>query len=207
MRQPASARPSAAPTTTAAQRPQGGGFATRPAFPQRPAAAPSRPAATPPLRPAPAGASAPRPAAGPAPAADTPLPADFKDRFLAEVQRANRTFYNLHVATAQKIDLDGGRVVFTFGPVHETMRQQVEARRPWLEERAESVAGRRVVVTTARGSASEPTAPRPATTTEPAAPAPAPPDADLKARALADGGVKAMLEVFPAEIREVEEIK
>jgi hypothetical protein len=30
---------------------------------------------------------------------------------------------------------------------------------------------------------------------------------DLKARALADNGVQAMLEVFPAEIREVEEIK
>ena len=36
---------------------------------------------------------------------------------------------------------------------------------------------------------------------------PAAPDADLKARALADGGVQAMLDVFPAEIREVEEIK
>jgi len=30
---------------------------------------------------------------------------------------------------------------------------------------------------------------------------------DLKARALADDGVQAMLEIFPAEIREVEEIK
>jgi hypothetical protein len=53
-------------------------------------------------------------------------------------------------------------------------------------------------------------APRPAA--PPAAPvstptAPLPADADLKARALADGGVQAMLEVFPAEIRDVEEIK
>jgi hypothetical protein len=30
---------------------------------------------------------------------------------------------------------------------------------------------------------------------------------DLRARALADDGVQAMLEIFPAEIREVEEIK
>ena len=36
---------------------------------------------------------------------------------------------------------------------------------------------------------------------------PAPPEADLKAQALADDGVQAMLEVFPAEIREVEELK
>jgi hypothetical protein len=31
--------------------------------------------------------------------------------------------------------------------------------------------------------------------------------AALKARALADAGVKALLEVFPAEIRDVEEIQ
>ena len=138
-----------------------------------------------------------------------PLPADFKDRFLARGAAANRTFYNLHVATAQRIELDGGRLVFTFGPVHETMRQQVEARRGWLESLAESVAGRKVVVTTARGASSDAPAARPPAGGDRAGGAapPAPPDADLKARALADGGVQAMLEVFPAEIREVEEIK
>ena len=139
---------------------------------------------------------------------DGPLPADFKDRFLAELQRQNRTFYNLHVATAQRIEVDGGRLVFTFGPVHETMRQQVEARRGWLESLAESVAGRKVGVTTARGAATDAPAVRPPTgRRRPRRPAPAPPDADLRARALADGGVQAMLDVFPAEIREVEEIK
>ena len=88
------------------------------------------------------------------------------------------------------------------------MRQQVEARRGWLESLAESVAGRKVAVTTARGAAADAPAVRPAAvaSSPPAAPAP-PPDADLKARALADGGVQAMLDVFPAEIREVEEIK
>jgi hypothetical protein len=136
------------------------------------------------------------------------LPADFKDRFLEQLQRQNRTFYNLHVATAQRIEFDGGRLVFTFGPVHETMRQQVEARRGWLESLAEAVAGRKVAVTTARGAATDtPPVLPPDTGPRPAAPAPAPPDADLRARALADGGVQAMLDVFPAEIREVEEIK
>ena len=109
-------------------------------------------------------------------AADRPLPADFKDRFLAQLQRQNRTFYNLHVATAQRIEVDGGRLVFTFGPVHETMRQQVEARRGWLESLAESVAGRKVAVTTARG---RPPTRRPRRPPDagprPAAPAPAPP--------------------------------
>ena len=96
-----------------------------------------------------------RAASPPAAAPDGPLPADFKDRFLAELQRQNRTFYNLHVATAQRIEFDGGRLVFTFGPVHETMRQQVDARRGWLESLAESVAGRKVGVATARGAATD----------------------------------------------------
>jgi hypothetical protein len=139
--------------------------------------------------------------------AEGPLPAEFKDRFLAELQRQNKTFFNLHVATAQKIEIEGGRLVFTFGAVHETMRQQVEARRPWLESLAESVAGRKVGVATARGATAETPGPRPTAAVEsPAAAAPLP-DADLRARALADGGVQAMLDVFPAEIREVEEIK
>jgi hypothetical protein len=90
------------------------------------------------------------------------------------------------------------------------MRQQVEVKRGWLEAIAESVAGRKVPVLTAKGAAMDPDGPKAAG--PPAAPAspptsPVPADADLKARALADGGVQAMLEVFPAEIRDVEEIK
>ena len=127
--------------------------------------------------------------------------------------------------------MDAHRVVFTFGPVHETMRQQVEQRRQWLEQLAESVSGGKVAVTTAKGA----TDAAPERTSAPATPAgaanaastsaageatvnktagkPGAADAaatdqpDLRARALADDGVQAMLEIFPAEIREVEEIK
>jgi hypothetical protein len=35
---------------------------------------------------------------------------------------------------------------------------------------------------------------------------PLPPDADLRARALADANVQALLEIFPAEIRDIEEM-
>jgi hypothetical protein len=123
--------------------------------------------------------------------------------------------------------VDAHRVVFTFGPVHETMRQQVEQRKQWLEQLAESVSGGKVAVTTAKGA----TDAAPERTSAPATPAgaanaastsaagaatvdkPGAADAaatdqpDLRARALADDGVQAMLEIFPAEIREVEEIK
>ena len=61
-----------------------------------------------------------------------------------------------------------------------------------------------------RASSPEPRAASPeprASSPEPQAPSP---DADkkaaLKAQALADSGVQAMLEVFPAEIRDVEEM-
>jgi DNA polymerase III subunit gamma/tau len=179
-------------------------FTPRPSYAPR-ASAPPRPSAPAPRQDAPA---PPMPASPSAASTDGPLPADFKDRFLAELQRQNRTFFNLHVATAQRIELDGGRLVFTFGPVHETMRQQVDARRQWLESLAESVAGRKVGVMTARAAATDaPGARPPAGGEQPAAKVAPAPDADLKARALADGGVQAMLDVFPAEIREVEEIK
>ena len=141
-----------------------------------PRARPVPRAASPPRRGAAPPRAAPRPRAGASPrqsvsrAADGPLPADFKDRFLAELQRQNRTFFNLHVATAQRIELDGGRLVFTFGPVHETMRQQVDARRRWLESLAESVAGRKVGVTTARGAATDAPARAAAGGTTPPAP-------------------------------------
>jgi DNA polymerase-3 subunit gamma/tau len=205
--------PRAASTPAAQPRSQqpSQGFGARPSFQSRPAAVPAPRPAPPPARP-----SAPpvtRPAASPVPAAPSaaeaaaPLPSDFKDRVLGEISRQNRTFFNLHVATAQKIEVDGGRLVFTFGPVHETMRQQVEARRSWLESIAEMVAGRKVVVTTAKGVAGDSSGPRPTASVAPPSAESLPPDADLKAQAMADGGVQAMLDVFPAEIREVEEIK
>ena len=214
-------RPSGAAAPTGAQRSAPPVFGSRPTFGARPSSPapqppprPSAPVARPSVAPAPAAirpATAPveSPAPQPAPTTESrdALPADFKNRFLTEVQRSNRTFYGFHLAQAQKIEIVDGRLVFTFGPVHEVMRQQVEAKRPWLEAVAESVAGRKVAVTTAKGAAMDPAAPRP--TVAPAAPVPTPlpADADLKARALADGGVQAMLEVFPAEIRDVEEIK
>jgi DNA polymerase-3 subunit gamma/tau len=199
--------PSAAPHRPAT-------FGSRPVAGTRPAPATSEPAARPASLPAP---SAPAAAAPPASTAQAPnpptasgqLPSDFKSRFLAEVQRANKTFYGFHMAQAQKIELVDDRLVFTFGPIHELMRQQVEGKRAWLESIAEAIAGRRIPVTTAKGPAIDPDAPRPAAAPMTPSSPPVPPtdEADLKARALADRGVQAMLEIFPADIRDVEEIK
>ena len=197
-------RPPPGGAGAAPPRPAGGGFSRPPLGGARPVH--SAPASA---RPVPSPAPGPRLPSPPSPApptatADGPLAPDFKERFLAEVQRSRRTFFSLHLAQAQRIEVEGGRLVLTFGPAHEAMRQQVESQRGWLESITAAVAGRRVAVTTARGEAPADAGTRPAERVAPAQPPP--PEGDLKARAMADGGVQAMLEVFPAEIRDVEEI-
>jgi hypothetical protein len=139
----------------------------------------------------------------PAPAAEArPLdPAAFKNAFLAEVQKAKKFFYGTVIAQAQRIDVEGDRVLIVFAPQHKAMRVQVDPVRATLEELASQVAGRRMTV-----SAVETAAP-PALPSEPA-PAPAPgPDrqSQLRQQALADKSVQAMLDVFGAEIKDVEE--
>ena len=132
-----------------------------------------------------------------------PLAPDLRDRFLAELKRSKAAFFGMVIAQAQTVDCDGQQLVVTFSPEREHLRAQVDARRGELEAIAAEVAGRRVPIVTARGimpSPSEPTPPIAA----PVAPAPA--DGGLKARALGNATVQALLEIIPAEISEVEEM-
>jgi hypothetical protein len=129
--------------------------------------------------------------------------ASFKDSLLAEIRRSKAVFYNTVVAQAQMIEMTADRVTFTFSAAQRALREMFEQHRSWLESLAAQVAGRKVAVTSA--SAAE--------TTEEAAPAGAPEapgradrKTDLREQALADSGVQALLEVFPAEIRDVEEM-
>ncbi|MES1256104.1 MAG: hypothetical protein ABUS56_10875, partial [Acidobacteriota bacterium] len=141
-----------------------------------------------------------------------------KDALLAEVRRSKAVFYNMVVAQAQRIEVLDDRVTFSFSSNQRTLRDTFEQNRPWLEGVAQQVAGRRVAVgctqaepaaaparsrSDAPGGAAQPQPPGPET-------AGAPDDGDrksaLRERAMADAGVQALLEVFPAEIRDVEEI-
>ena len=121
-----------------------------------------------------------------------------KDAFLAEIQKGKMFFYNTVVAQAQKIEFGPDRVTFTFLAAHRTLREQLEQNRPWLESIADSVAGKRMSVVATQSEAAAPTA----------VPAGAPPQkpVDLRAAAMGDSTVQAMLDVFPAEIEDVEEI-
>ena len=124
--------------------------------------------------------------------------ADLKAALLASIREANKTFYGMVVAQAQRIEVDGQTITFTFAPVHKTLRGQLEAKRQWVEQVAQTVSGRRMTV---RAVEAEPVATA-ADQSDPDASR----RADLRARAKAEPAVQAVLDVFGGEIEDVEEI-
>jgi BRCT domain type II-containing protein len=74
-----------------------------------------------------------------------------------------------------------------------------EQNRSWLETIAQQISGRRIAVVSVLTEAAVAGA-------SPDPPAGADRKSELKAQAMADAGVQALLEVFPAEIRDVEEM-
>ena len=140
----------------------------------------------------------------------TPIPAAgalggsaLKDAVLAEARASEKMLYNTVLAQAQRIEVLGDRLVITFaagfkfGPTFNTYRTK-------METMATRLAGRRIIVE-ADGSGSP-------VVEEQQAAQPAKPAVDqekqaaLKEQAMADTAVQALLEVFPAEIRDVEEM-
>jgi DNA polymerase-3 subunit gamma/tau len=144
----------------------------------------------------------PAPAEAPAAAAKPVGPDGLKTAFLDEIQKAKKFFYGTVVAQAQKIDVEPGRIVFTFSPQHKPLRLQLETMRGWLEELASRLAGAKVAVEGVEGAggggarAGQPAGPDPREAKQ----------AELKKQAMAEPGVQAMLDVFAADIKEVEEM-
>jgi DNA polymerase-3 subunit gamma/tau len=126
--------------------------------------------------------------------------ADLKDAFLNEVRKSKKFFYGTVVAQAQRIDIVGDRVVFTFAPQHRALRGQLDQTRAWLDALATQLSGRKMTVGSSEGTA----AARPGAAQAPDTPEPDR-QSDLRQQALADSGVQAMLDVFAAEIKDVEE--
>jgi DNA polymerase-3 subunit gamma/tau len=123
-----------------------------------------------------------------------------KDKFLAEVRRARAVLYNTVIAQAQKIEVEGSRITFTFLATHRTLREKLDQNRTWLEQAASAIAGTRMTIVSGQQEAMQQPVVEGAVSSGP------PKLADLKAEAMADSAVQAMLDVFPAEIRDVEEI-
>jgi DNA polymerase-3 subunit gamma/tau len=170
--------------------------------PARSALAPARSASAP-------ARSASAPTSSPlAPTSDTVAPARnvvapssaLKDALLAEIRSVKNTLYSLAVAQAQRIDVTDERITFTFAANQNVARMQLEQNRAWLESVAERLSGKRMPVTAVQSDTATPLP----SGSEPAAAAP---KRDLKAEAMASSGVQAMLDVFPAEIRDVEDLE
>src|SRR5262249_49906168 len=164
-----------------------------------------QPARPPAAASAPAAAQSPsriEPERAPAVAAERPQAsrdASLKDAFLAEIRKSKAVFYNTVVAQAQRIDVSPDRVTFTFSPTQRALRDQLEQNRGWLESVAQQAGGRAIAGSSAQTEGDAPpggAAPRPSAAKKSA----------LREKALADSSVQALLEVFPAEIRDVEEM-
>jgi DNA polymerase-3 subunit gamma/tau len=153
-----------------------------------------------------------------------------KDALLSEIRKSKAVFYNTVVAQAQAIDVSADRVSFTFATHQRSIREMFDQNRAWVEAIVERLAGRKIAIgsvllesgvglpldhpTDARETPTE--ASETGTTAETVRGAPTGKSggnggaddrrAALRQRALADAGVQALLEVFPAEIRDVEEV-
>jgi DNA polymerase III subunit gamma/tau len=136
------------------------------------------------------------------PAVEPVSPDRFKDAFLEEIRKLKKFFYGTVIAQAQSIEVEGDHVRFSFAPQHRALKAQLEQTRPLLETTATQLAGRRMTIVATEG------APLPASPAsgQVAAPADADKRAALREQALADSGVQAMLDVFAAEIKDVEEM-
>ena len=123
----------------------------------------------------------------------------FKDRFLAELKSGKATFYNLVVASAYRIDATTSGIKFEFLPNQRNARSQCDEQKTWLQSVAAKVAGQPVpisIVVADEGVA-------PSASAEPAARKSSP--EELKAEAMANATVQAVLEIFPVEKTTIEE--
>lgn len=144
-----------------------------------------------------------QPVAAPQPPVQVPAPPsdEARERVLEEIKRANRLFYGTVVAQALRISVDADAVTFVFGPVHRTLRTSLTHRRSWLAGIAERALGRPVEIRAVEEAADGGDEPAEAPEATPD------PKEALRAQALKDEAVQAMLDVFPAEIEDVEEIE
>ena len=130
----------------------------------------------------------------------------FKDRFLAEIKSGKATFYNLVVASAYRIDATTSGISFVFLPNQKNAKAQCDEQTAWLQSLAEKVAGKPVPISvmivegagassaSARGESDELRRDRPKASAD-----------EVKAEAMANSTVQAVLEIFPVEKTTIEE--
>ena len=207
MSAPRTVVPAPAPRTAEVARPAAAAPPVRPAAPSLAAQA-ARAAANVAAVPQPKGFGSSRTLPEHAPATP-PASGNFKDALIAEIKTGKPTVYNRVVAPAPKFELAGDRVTFSFTPVQRALKDQFEQQKAWLESIAREITGRKMAMASVQVEAGAAAAPASAD-----APAgvkaleqqTAEKKSALREQAFADAGVQTMLEVFSAEIRDVEEM-
>ena len=132
------------------------------------------------------------------PAADNGLPAaDIKTAILTAIRKQKQLLYGTSIAQAQRIEIDGDTIAFTFNVGQKLLRSQLEQQKAAVEEIASGAAGRKMTVRTIEVQA-------PAGATAPSAEDRR--KEELKKKALEQPSVQSLIDVFGADIQEVEEI-
>jgi hypothetical protein len=138
----------------------------------------------------------------------TPTPAaidSFRDVLLAEIKRVKPKFIvNTLIASAHRIDVEGRVVSFVFGPRPSTLANQFEQQRASLEEIATKLAGHPMKIAAVEDR--ELSGAGGGVASAPAAPVNSAEQDRLKASVMSEPAVQAMLDVFPAEIKDIEEL-
>jgi DNA polymerase-3 subunit gamma/tau len=150
----------------------------------------------------------PRPAPAPSPPQRSSVPSasvasagsgpDIKTSVLSTIREQDKTLYGMVIAQAQKIEVEGDALVFTFAPAHRSLMTQLDRKKGWIEQLALSAGGQKMKVVTREAAPAAP-----ATVIDPGAQR----QAELRARAKNEPSVQAMLDVFGGEIEDVEEIQ
>jgi DNA polymerase-3 subunit gamma/tau len=164
----------------------------------RRAAAPAPPAPAPPAQVGPPPTAAAPPSPLPAEAAGGGSASDTRDAIVEEIRKQNRLLHGTAVAQARRIELQGDVLTFTFGSNQRLLKDQLEQKRAFVESTAAQVAGRKLQLAIREEAAAAAAPPETATDD---------PRAQLKRKALESPAVQAVLDVFKAEIRDVEEIE
>jgi hypothetical protein len=128
-----------------------------------------------------------------------------KDALLAEIRKSSPVLYNTLIAQAQTMEVDAGGIVLRFA-ASQKIGSTFDKYKPALEAIAAKLAGRKIAVVAETSAAPGGAVGAATASAAPAAPDAADKKAALREQALADSGVQALLEVFPAEIRDVEEM-
>ncbi|BCS31883.1 hypothetical protein TBR22_A10860 [Luteitalea sp. TBR-22] len=188
------ATPAGAGTGSALRRLSESARAASPVSVASPVAAATPPAAVAPRPPAAAPPAAPAPPAPEPGDAGTPVGGGTIEQLVEALRKSNRTFFGTALARAT-FAIDGNKLVLTVTGNFEQAR--CEGRRSWIEETAQQVLGRRHVLEIRVVAQAAEAAPDPTELDK----------ARLRDQALKSEAVQATLDVFAADVRDVEEIQ